>query len=34
MTHLEMLEVDANGNSANWGERVTDEQYNATPAGT
>jgi len=34
MTHLAMLEVDENGDSVNWGEHVTDEQYSATPAGT
>ena len=32
MTHLAMLEVDENGNSATWGEHVTDEQYQATPS--
>jgi hypothetical protein len=32
MTHLAMLEVDAEGNSAIWGEHVTDEEYNAGPA--
>jgi hypothetical protein len=32
MTHLAMLEVDDNGASANWGEHVSDEEYNATPA--
>ena len=30
MTHLAMLEVDENGNSATWGEDVTDEEYQAT----
>ena len=30
MTHLAMLEVDENGNSATWGEHVTDEEYQAT----
>jgi len=35
MTHLAMLEVDENGNSANWGEHVTDDdEYNLTRAGT
>jgi quercetin dioxygenase-like cupin family protein len=29
MTHLAMLEVDESGNVADWGEHVTDEQYNA-----
>ncbi len=32
MTHLAMLEVDDEGNSATWGEHVTDEEYNAAPA--
>jgi quercetin dioxygenase-like cupin family protein len=32
MTHLAMLEVDENGNSATWGEHVTDEEYQATPS--
>ncbi len=27
MTHLAMLEVDDAGNSATWGEHVTDEEY-------
>ena len=27
MTHLAMLEVDNDGNSAMWGEHVTDEEY-------
>ncbi len=27
MTHLAMLEVDEQGNSATWGEHVTDEEY-------
>ncbi len=27
MTHLAMLEVDDKGNSATWGEHVTDEEY-------
>lgn len=31
MTHLAMLEVDENGNSATWGEHVTDEEYDADP---
>ena len=31
MTHLAMLEVDHDGNSASWGEHVTDEEYNAAP---
>jgi quercetin dioxygenase-like cupin family protein len=32
MTHLAMLEVDENGNSATWGEHVTDEEYQARPS--
>jgi quercetin dioxygenase-like cupin family protein len=31
MAHLAMLEVDDHGNSAAWGEHVTDEEYNAAP---
>jgi quercetin dioxygenase-like cupin family protein len=29
MTHLAMLQVDDEGNSATWGDHVTDEEYNA-----
>jgi quercetin dioxygenase-like cupin family protein len=32
MTHLAMLEIDDEGNSATWGEHVTDEEYNAASA--
>ncbi len=32
MTHLAMLEVDEDGNAANWGEHVSDEEYAAAPA--
>jgi quercetin dioxygenase-like cupin family protein len=32
MTHLAMLRVDENGNSATWGEHVSDEEYGAAPA--
>ena len=32
MTHLAMLEVDADGQSAVWAEHVTDEEYRAAPA--
>jgi quercetin dioxygenase-like cupin family protein len=32
MTHLAMLQVDDEGNSATWGDHVTDEEYNAGPA--
>jgi quercetin dioxygenase-like cupin family protein len=31
MTHLAMVEVDDEGNSATWGEHVTAEEYNAAP---
>lgn len=29
MTHLSMLEVDENGNTATWGDHVTDEEFAA-----
>ena len=32
MTHLAMLEVDDQGNSASWGPQVTDEEYAAAPS--
>ena len=32
MTHIAMLEVDQEGNSATWGEHVTDDEYGAAPA--
>ncbi len=31
MTHLAMLEVDDDGNSATWGEHVTDDEYGQQP---
>jgi quercetin dioxygenase-like cupin family protein len=31
MTHLAMLQVDDEGNSATWGDHVTDEEYGAAP---
>ena len=31
MTHLALLEVDEEGNSADWGDHVTEEEYNAAP---
>jgi quercetin dioxygenase-like cupin family protein len=31
MTHLAMLEVDDEGNSATWGQHVSDEEYTAAP---
>jgi len=34
MTHLALLEVDAEGTPANWLEHVTDEEYGAAPAVT
>jgi quercetin dioxygenase-like cupin family protein len=32
MTHLALLEVDDDGNAADWGEHVSDEEYAAAPA--
>jgi hypothetical protein len=29
MTHVAMLQVDDEGNSATWGDHVTDEEYGA-----
>jgi quercetin dioxygenase-like cupin family protein len=31
MTHLAMLQVDDDGNTATWGDHVTDEEYRAAP---
>jgi quercetin dioxygenase-like cupin family protein len=31
MTHLAMVEVDGEGNSATWGAHVSDEEYGAAP---
>src|ERR687888_949394 len=31
MTHLAMLEVDDEGDSAKWGEHVSDDEYSAAP---
>jgi quercetin dioxygenase-like cupin family protein len=31
MTHLALLDVDDAGNSASWGDHVTDDEYNAAP---
>ncbi len=31
MTHLAMLDVDDEGNSAKWGEHVSDEEYGQQP---
>jgi quercetin dioxygenase-like cupin family protein len=32
MTHLAIQEVDDSGSAVNWGEHVSDEEYNAAPA--
>ena len=32
MTHIAMLDVDEKGNSATWGDHVTDAEYAAAPA--
>jgi hypothetical protein len=32
MTHIAMQEADDSGSLVTWGEHVTDEEYNATPA--
>jgi hypothetical protein len=32
MTHIAMLQVDGEGNSAVWGDHVTDEEYGAAVA--
>jgi quercetin dioxygenase-like cupin family protein len=32
MTHLAMLQVDAEGKTATWGDHVSDEEYGAAPA--
>jgi quercetin dioxygenase-like cupin family protein len=32
MTHIAMLQVDHEGNTADWGDHVTDEEYEAAPA--
>jgi quercetin dioxygenase-like cupin family protein len=32
MTHIAMLVVDQEGNSATWGDHVTDHEYAAAPA--
>lgn len=31
MMHIAMLDVDESGNTATWGEHVTDEEYGAEP---
>ena len=32
MTHLALLQVDAEGKSAAWGDHVSDDEYGAAPA--
>ena len=32
MTHIAMLEVDTEGNSAAWGDHVSDDEYASAPA--
>jgi quercetin dioxygenase-like cupin family protein len=32
MTHIAIVHVDEDGNTATWGDHVTDEEYAATPA--
>jgi quercetin dioxygenase-like cupin family protein len=32
MTHLSLVEVDEDGNAADWGEPVTDDEYSAAPS--
>ena len=32
MTHISMVEADADGTSATWGAHVTEEEYGAAPA--
>jgi quercetin dioxygenase-like cupin family protein len=32
MTHIAMLQVDADGNAATWGDHVTDDEYGAVPS--
>lgn len=32
MTHLSVVVVDVRGNSASWGDHVTDEEYGAAPS--
>jgi quercetin dioxygenase-like cupin family protein len=31
MTHLALLQVDDEGNVADWGDHITDEEYGAPP---
>jgi hypothetical protein len=32
MTHIAMLEVDAEGKPATWGDHVSDDEFGAAPA--
>jgi quercetin dioxygenase-like cupin family protein len=32
MTHLALLQTDAEGTTASWGDHVTDDEYGAAPA--
>jgi hypothetical protein len=32
MTHLAIVEVDEDGNTATWGDHVTDEEYAQAPS--
>ena len=32
LTHLSMIQVDDDGNTATWGDHVTDEEYEAAPS--
>jgi hypothetical protein len=32
MAHIAMVEVDDDGNSATWGDHVSDDEYQAAPA--
>jgi quercetin dioxygenase-like cupin family protein len=32
MTHIAIQEADESGSAVSWGEQVTDDQYNASPA--
>ena len=32
MTHIAIVQVDDGGNVANWGDHVTDDEYQAAPA--
>ena len=32
MTHIAMLQIDDQGNTADWGEHVSDDEYAKAPA--